>query len=335
MSETIRRDARAVFLPAFDTLDFQGVMLPFLDAGGYSVLIGETRSEYVARRMSDERLARESNEDFHAAIDNLRRGKRDLIVAVDQELGGIRRLEGLASALPTLLEALSLPADEIEASCFKTAQAAKALGVTMFLGPIADVVTGDNPWLEGRTLGRDKREVGRIVSAFIRGVQRAGIAAVTKHFPGFSDLAGDPAVVDVTMMSHLSEILENATPFREAIRAGTKAMMVGPAPIAALDSDNAACTSTKVIELLRGEFGFDGLIVSDDLDAPATMRTRSLVDTAVRSLDAGADLLLVAGGPHLPELCDGVVNAVRSGRLSSERLNQAADRVRHAASGAA
>ncbi|MDF0661689.1 MULTISPECIES: glycoside hydrolase family 3 protein [unclassified Rhizobium] len=332
MSETIQRDARAVFLPAFDTLDFHDIMVPFIDAGGCSVLIGESRSEYVARRMSGDRLARENKQAVTAAIDGLRRGQAGLIVAVDQELGGIRRLEGLAPPLPTLHEATRLPADEIEGSCYETARAAKELGVTMFLAPIADVVVGQNPWLEGRTLGTDRREVGRIVSAFIRGIQRAGITAVTKHFPGFIDLAGDPALVDVSMVSGLDEILENATPFREAIRAGTMAVMAGPAPVAALDPENAACTSAKVIELLRGEFGFTGLVISDDLDAPATMRAQSLVDTAVTALNAGVDLLLVAGGPHLPELCDSIVDAVQTGRLPADRLIEAANRVRHTAS---
>ncbi|MFS8146152.1 glycoside hydrolase family 3 N-terminal domain-containing protein [Rhizobium sp. BR 249] len=332
MSETIQRDARAVFLPAFDTLDFHDVMAPFIEAGGCSVLIGETRSEYVARRMSAERLATESKQAVIDAIDGLRRGQAGLIVAVDQELGGIRRLEGLTPPLPTLREAMQLPADEIEGSCFETARAAKELGITMFLAPIADVVVGKNPWLEGRTLGPDRREVGRIVSAFIRGIQRAGITAVTKHFPGFIDLASDPALVDVSMVRSLDEILENASPFREAVGAGTIAVMAGPAPVAAIDPKNAACTSAKVIELLRGEFGFGGLIVSDDLDAPATMRAQSLIDTAVAALNAGVDLLLVAGGPHLPELCDGVVDAVRQGRLPAERLTEAANRVRHAAS---
>ncbi|WP_280949544.1 glycoside hydrolase family 3 N-terminal domain-containing protein [Sinorhizobium alkalisoli] len=75
-------------------------------------------------------------------------------------------------------------------------------------------------------------------------------------------------------------------------------------------------------------FGFDGLIVSDDLDAPATMRRRTLLDTAIASLNAGADLLLVAGGPCLEELCDGIVEAVRGGELSADRLSAAANRVR-------
>ncbi|ACP23051.1 beta-hexosaminidase (plasmid) [Sinorhizobium fredii NGR234] len=325
---TIERDARAVFLPAFDSLDFHDVMEPFLRNGGCSILIGESRSEYVARRMSKERLLKESASLFLDTISRLKVVCPRLIVAVDEEMSGIRRLEGLAPPLPDLIEARSLSLVEVEGRCFENAKAARALGVTMYLAPIADIVDGQNPWLAGRTLGIDKEEVGRLVSAYISGVQRAGVIATTKHFPGFNHLDADPALTDVSLHTSREEILENAGPFHAAVRAGTKAIMVGPAPVTAIDPENAACTSEPIISMLRRDFGFDGLIVSDDLDAPATMRQRNLLDTAIASLNAGTDLLLVAGGHHLEELCDGVVEAVMGGDLAADRLAAAANRVR-------
>jgi len=325
---TIERDARAVFLPAFDTLDFHDIMEPFLRNGGCSILIGESRSEYVARRMSKERLLKETVSLFRETISRLKLANPRLIVAVDEEMSGIRRLEGLAPPLPSLEETRSLSLGEVERRCFENAKAARALGVTMYLAPIADVVDGQNPWLAGRTLGSDREEVSRLVSAYIIGVQRAGVIATTKHFPGYNHLEADPALVDVSLGTSRERILESAEPFRTAIKAGTRAIMVGPAPVIAFDAENAACTSEPVISMLRCDFGFDGLIVTDDLDAPATMRQRTLLDTAVASLNAGADLLLVAGGPHLEELSDGVVEAVKGGKLSPDRLASAADRVR-------
>lgn len=325
---TIERDARAVFLPAFDTLDFHDIMEPFLRNGGCSILIGESRSEYVARRMSKERLLKETASLFREQISRLKLANPRLIVAVDEEMSGIRRLEGLAPPLPSLEETRSLSLGEVERRCFENAKAARALGVTMYLAPIADVVDGQNPWLAGRTLGSDREEVSRLISAYIIGVQRAGVVATTKHFPGYNHLGADPALVDVSLGSSRERILESAEPFRAAIKAGTRAIMVGPAPVIAFDPENAACTSEPVTSMLRRDFGFDGLIVTDDLDAPATMRQRTLLDTAVASLNAGADLLLVAGGPHLEELSDGVVEAVKGGKLSPDRLASAADRVR-------
>ncbi|WP_246752805.1 glycoside hydrolase family 3 N-terminal domain-containing protein [Sinorhizobium sp. BG8] len=160
------------------------------------------------------------------------------------------------------------------------------------------------------------------------------MSAVTKHFPGFNHLDADPALVDVSLHTPLDRILKNALPFTAAIEAGTKAIMTGPAPVVALDAENAASTSPAVIGLLRERFGFGGLIVSDDLDAPATIRGKSLLQTATAALNAGADLLLVGGGPHLDALCEGVAAAVRAGDLSAERLSEAASRVRKIVGGA-
>jgi beta-N-acetylhexosaminidase len=328
MPYSLDQDARAVLLPAFDNLDFAEVMEPFLEMGGRSVLIGETRAEYLARAMSKERLAFETPSIFRASVEKLKARCPQLIVAVDQEMGGIQRLEGLAPSLPQLVDAKLLTDDALAEQCFRTAKAARELGVSMFLAPIADVVDGKNPWLDRRAMGTDAQQVARLVAAFVKGVQRAGITAVTKHFPGFNDLNADPALVDVSLHTARDHIMRNALPFTAAIEAGTKAIMTGPAPIIALDAHNAASTAAAVITLLREQFGFKGLIVSDDLDAPATMRGRSLLDTAIAAINAGADLLLVAGGPHLNTLCKGIVAAAQVGSISAERLSDAAARVR-------
>lgn len=327
------QDARAVLLPAFDTFDFFDVMVPFLEKGGCSVLIGETRAEYVSRAMSAERLAGETPDVFYAHIARLKAVVSHLIVAVDQELGGIQRLEGLVPPLPSLDEADALDDDALAERCRETASAARKLGISMFLAPIADVVDGQNAWLLARTMGSRPEIVARLVAAYIKGVQSAGITAVTKHFPGFNDIKNDPALVDVSVLTPRNHILRNALPFRSAIDAGTRAVMTGPAPIAAIDSENAASTSPAVMTMLRQDFGFKGLIVSDDLDAPATMRGRSLLETAVASVNAGADLLLVGGGPHLDILCEGIAAAARAGQIAPDRLAEAAARVRQNAAG--
>jgi len=253
---------------------------------------------------------------------------------VDQELGGIQRLDGLVPAFPSLDEAQGLADEALAERCRITAAAARNLGVSMFLAPIADIIEGQNPWLRARTMGGDPQSVARLVAAFVKGVQAAGVTAVTKHFPGFNDLAEDPALVDVALSSSLEHILHNALPFTAAINAGTRAIMTGPAPVAAIDTHNAASTSPAVMAMLRKDFGFKGLIVSDDLDARATLRGRSLLETAVASLNAGADLLLVGGGPHLDALCAGIARAAQMGGLARERLSDAAARVRQNAAGA-
>ena len=320
--------AHAVLFPAFDQWDVDEVMAPFLDKGGCTILVGESRQEYVRRRMTAERRRAETPDLFRSTLDRLKARTNGLIVAVDEELGGIRRLEGLVPDLPPLPEATTMPAEALEAACFDNASAARELGVTMYLAPIVDVVDGTNPWLNGRSLGRDPDVVARLGAAFVRGVQKAGIATATKHFPGFNHLPLDPALTDVVLETELTQLDAYSRTFAAMIAAGTKAVMAGPAAVRAIDPVNAACVSPAVISLLRQTFGFGGLVISDDLDAPATARGQSLVDTAVASLKAGVDLLLVGGGPHLRELSEGLVDAVADGRLPEHRLIDAAERVR-------
>ncbi len=107
--------------------------------------------------------------------------------------------------------------------------------------------------------------------------------------------------------------------------------MVGPTVVRSIDPTEPACTSPAIISLLRKEFGFSGLIVSDDLDAPATMRDRSLAETAIASLVAGAEKLLVAGSANLENLSSAIVDAVERGTLPATRLAEAADRIRRMA----
>lgn len=176
-------------------------------------------------------------------------------------------------------------------------------------------------------MGNHADTVARIGTAFVKGVQKAGIVAATKHFPGFNHLPLDPALTDIVLETDGAEVDARARTFAEMIAAGTRAVMVGPAAVRAIDPVNAACLSPAVIAMLRQKFGFGGLVISDDLDAPATARGMSLIDTAIASLNAGADLLLIGGG-HVLELSEGLADAVGSGKISAQRLLEAAERVR-------
>lgn len=324
----ILRNAHAVLLPAISDLAIEPQLGPFLRGGGQAILLGETREEYLARKMSPRRRAEESRDGIADSLRAIRDRYGHLVVAVDQELGGIKRLDGFVPDLPSVEEAARLDDQDIEDRAFACAAAAKAIGVTMLLAPVLDVVTGSNPWLKGRTLGTNQDEVGRIGAAYIRGVQRGGVVAVAKHFPGYSDLHGDPAVTDVALELDEATVWERATPFAKAIEAGVKAVMMGPARVRALDEHNGVSVSPTAIGVLKRKFKFSGVVVTDDIDAPATLRGGSLDDIAVRALAAGADLLLLAGGDHLSALCAKIAEAVRNGRLSAERLHEAASRIR-------
>jgi beta-N-acetylhexosaminidase len=254
-----------------------------------------------------------------------------VLIAVDQELGGIERLHRLVPAVASREQLHDLSAQDIEQRCYEMAKVARGLGVNLFLEPIVDVVTGANPWLHNRHLGADPVEVSRVSCAFIRGVQRAGIIATAKHFPGHYVTEQDPAIAEAMVPGPLELLDDNFEVFKEVIATGVKAVMPGPAVFPAIDPDHSASTSSRVIGLLRDTLGFGGLIISDDLDAVSILRGRSITDTAVASLAAGAHLLLVSSESGLDAIAEAIVAAVHEGVLDRRILLDAALRVRELA----
>lgn len=325
---TISTDAYAVLLPAIGDLMLTEPLARYLDEGGVALLIGETREEYLARRMSETRRATETADDLKALIAEVRRRAGRALIALDQEPAGIARLHALVPEFPDRAALHAMPTAEIEALSAKVAQAAREIGVSMFLSPVLDVVSGANPWLEGRHLGADPAEVARITSAYIRGVEGAGIISVAKHYPGHHDIDGDPAVDIATVTDDKAALERGLLPFRAAIEARVRAMMTGPALVPALDPEMPSSLSAKTIASLR-DLGFSGLVVSDDLDAIGTLRgQRDIPTAAIEALNAGADLLLLSADNHLPVIRDRIVAAVEQRTLSAARLAEAAARVR-------
>ncbi|MFJ5295853.1 glycoside hydrolase family 3 N-terminal domain-containing protein [Pseudomonas sp. NPDC088368] len=336
MSSDLVKAAYAVLLPAFGGLQLDDAVSRFLERGGVSILLGETREEYLARAMSAERQATETAEHFHAIAQRAKQlADAPVLIAVDQELAGIQRLHRLVPALPTASQLGGLSADDIEQRAFETAKAARSLGVNLFLAPIVDVVTGANPWLEGRTLGTDPDEVARIARAFVAGVQRAGVIATAKHFPGHHITESDPAIAEAHVPGSLEVLQEGIDVFKTLIAANVQAIMPGPAVVTAIDPNQSASTSPAVISMLRDALGFSGLIISDDLDAVSISRGNSVAAAAVASLAAGAHLLLLSSEAGLDEVVRTIVAAVETGELHADVLLAAAQKVRDTANAVA
>ncbi len=330
-SEQVLRDAHAVFLPAIDDASIPGHISDHLAAGGTSVLLGESREEYVAREMSAERRLAETGEWFAEIASEIRdRAGGKALVAIDQELGGIQRLHDVATALPSPAEAVSADQWSIKTAATGLAEECFALGVNVVLSPIVDVVTGPNPWLEARTVSSDVSTVSRVATAFVHGLQSSGrVAATAKHFPGHPVVALDPALHETSRVEATrSELEPSLDVFRDVIDAGVRVIMTGPTLVPAFDTDCASSRSSATVDFLRTDLGFGGVILSDNLDAPGILRGSSLDQAAIEALVAGIDWLLVAGTPNLPHLVAAVTKAVTMERLSSARLHVAAQAVR-------
>lgn len=210
---------------------------------------------------------------------------------------------------------------------------ARKLGVNIFLSPVADVLVGPNPWLEGRTLGDDIDEVTRIVRAFVKGIQEGGVAATVKHFPGHPICALDPAIDEGEVPHSLTELLAFSGPFRAGIDAGADIVMMGPAIFKATTPPTAASHSSELIGLLKDEFGFGGVVLTDDLDWKATIRDMTIEQSAIKAIAAGADWMLVSanGVPHIRSMVAAIERAVESGRVPPNRIAASASKLRRLA----
>jgi beta-N-acetylhexosaminidase len=332
----VSQDARAVLLPISHSLTVEPWLQDFLCAGGRSVLMASSPEEYAARRISDARKAAESAEtirSFTTAVTAVSPGP--VLAAVDAEPAGVQRLEHLLPPLPGRQSISKMPEEALEQAFTGYARAARDLGVTLFLGPVVDHITGKNPWLHDRTLPGGLDEIGRIAVLYTDAVQAAGIIATAKHFPGHSDLAAHPAPEDVTLRLAREHVERNLEPFRRLIDAGVGAVMVGPVTVEAIDPENPAASSRRLVDLLRRNLGFEGLIVSDDLDLVSTMKGRSLGEVAVSSIAAGVELLLIPGGSAVAEITEALTSAAGNERISAAALARAAGKVRALADGSA
>lgn len=331
MNDEILRDAYAVLFPAIDALILDEEVLEFFRRGTLSILLGETREEYKARRMSDERIGKETENAFTAFAEQARLITRNVIIGIDQEPAGIQRLHNLVPVFPDAETLHSMKDEEIVQAGETVGRCARRLGINLFLAPIVDVVRGPNPWLAGRNLGSDPEEVARISSCIIRGVQRTGIGATAKHFPGHHITEDDPAVSPAFVPGTVKDLQKGLIPFQAAIEQGVKAVMLGPAVVPALDLVNPSSVSRKTVDMLRDDLGFKGLIMSDGLEAKSITRDNSLGKAAVDAVRAGVDLLLLSAGPDASKAVTAIADAVNNGSLSRERLAQAAGRVRNLA----
>ncbi|QIG45394.1 glycoside hydrolase [Nocardioides anomalus] len=258
----------------------------------------------------------------------------DAVVAVDEEGGDVTRLHGQDGS--PVLGALALghvdDLDLTRAAGRAVGAELAALGITLDLGPVADVNSNpDNPVIGTRSFGSDPALVARHVAAWTTGLQSAGVAACAKHFPGHGDTAVDSHLALPVVEADLDTLAaRELVPFEAAVAAGVAAVMTSHVVVPALDPDRPATLSPVVLGLLRDRLGFRGVVVSDALDMAGASGGRGIPEAAVLSLAAGADLLCLGADKDVAlvrEVQAAVVTAVRDGRLPEERLVEAAQAI--------
>ena len=259
----------------------------------------------------------------------------DPVIAIDEEGGDVTRV-AYADGSPYPGNAALGAVDDtaLTRSVYQAIGAdLAAFGINFDLAPCADVLgAADSPAVGTRSFGADTGLVSRHTAAAVAGLQSAGVAACTKHFPGHGRTGTDTHEAIATIEGGLADLrLVDLPPFEAAIRAGTLAIMPSHLRVPELTGDLPATVSGAALTgLLRGELGFAGVIVSDALEMRAIRDMFGIPRAAVLAVAAGTDLLCLGrDGSEDDYLAvrEALVAAVRDGTLDGARLEEAADRV--------
>jgi beta-N-acetylhexosaminidase len=267
----------------------------------------------------------------YEAADLLNRLQKDsklpLLFAADFERGVSMRLMGTTVFPHAMAFGGDGKADDAETFGRISAEEARSIGIHWNFFPDADVNSNPtNPIINTRSFGEDPKQVGELVTAYIKGAHEGGMLTTVKHFPGHGDTATDShlGVASVNVdRAHLESI--ELPPFRQAIAAGVDSVMVAHVTVPALDSDpNHVATISPVIvsDLLEQQLGFKGIVVTDALDMAALTHlfASNIGRAAVEAFKAGNDLLLIPA--DFPASYNAMVQAVQSGEISRERLDR-------------
>lgn len=261
-----------------------------------------------------------------------------LLIAVDQEGGKVQRLKsiyGFYGNFPKASDIKNMNESQIESTYMKMSKELKSVGINYNLAPVVDLdINMQNNVIHGlgRSFGKDPSEVARYASVFLNAMHHYGVLTSLKHFPGHGSSVGDThkGYVDVTKLWNKIEL----EPYK-LLRNEADTVMVAHVFNKNLDENYPATLSQKTVNgLLRKELGFEGVVITDDLQMHAISRKFGLRSTLKLAINAGDDILIFGNqldpGQVVSNktLIDTVVDLVRSGEIKQERIDQAYNRVK-------
>ena len=210
-----------------------------------------------------------------------------------------------------------------------TAREARAVGIQWSNTPVADVNSNPhNPIINTRSFGEDPAQVAAMVEAYVRGAQEEGLIATLKHFPGHGDTEEDTHMKLPSLPFDRARLdAMEFVPFKAGIKAGAKAVMTAHIALPNIDPEKRPSTLSPIVinELLRGHLGFSGLVVTDGMTMQGVTDHFSPAEAAIRAIEAGVDVILVPA--DLAQAYNGLLGAVKSGRISKARLDESVRRV--------
>lgn len=265
--------------------------------------------------------------DFTSELQSLGLPDYPLIICIDEEGGAISRLPG--ENFPAAADMAMRSEGEVYNIGQAMGEKLISYGINTNLAPVLDVnVDPRNTVIGNRSFGSDPKMVSNYGVAFYQGLANSGVMAVGKHYPGHGTTLVDSHIALPVLDKSIEELyLFELIPFIKAVEAGIPIIMTAHLVVSGLD-DTPATMSIKLIEILRNKIGFDGVIISDDLEMGALTENYSWEEIVVGTFSAGVDLLLISHSPGLQtEAVDFLEDAYKQGIISDERIDSSLRRV--------
>ena len=255
-------------------------------------------------------------------------GLTPLFLGIDQEGGAVARMENQLIKVPPAEELGNAPIEQAASLAKQSGAELKDLGFNINFAPVADLGL-----TYGRSYSTNPDEVVRYAGAVGKAYDEAGLWYSYKHFPGIGktdvDLHADTSIVPVSKEMLLSEDTKVFVDLIKQSKPNTYTIMVSHAMYPQIDPDHPASLSKAIItDWLRKDMGYNGVVVTDDMDMGALAKHYTFGDMAVQSILAGSDILLVCHEyEHMQAAYNGLMKAVKDGRISKERLDESVKRI--------
>ncbi|MEU5935923.1 glycoside hydrolase family 3 N-terminal domain-containing protein [Micromonospora sp. NPDC047187] len=286
-----------------------------------------TKGNQETTNVDNPKQVHELTAGLRTAAGRLAAGSAPLLIGTDQEYGVVTRVTDGVTVLPSALAAGAAGDPKLTEAAWRAAGAElAAMGINIDFAPVADVLATRSTVIGSRSYGADPKQAAAQVGGAVRGLQAVGVAATLKHFPGHGHSADD-SHQDLPVLTQSAAALQSGAwpPFTAGMDAGAMAVMSGHLDARAIDPGTPATFSHKLLtDVLRGQLGFQGVVITDGMNMPPAMRWAP-GEAAVRALNAGNDLILMT--PNVGQAYDGLLAALRGGSLTRTRLVEAVTRV--------
>ncbi|WP_313341783.1 glycoside hydrolase family 3 N-terminal domain-containing protein [Sedimentibacter sp.] len=274
-----------------------------------------------------------ADKDKEEVIDNIdycqNNNNVPMIIAVDEEGGTVVRV----SSNPLLSdERFKSPQelytiggfDEIRKDTIKKSNLLAELGINLNLAPVADVSINETDFIYKRSFGKEAEETAKYIKTVVEAMKKQGISSSLKHFPGYGNNPDTHTGSAVDTRPYQQFISNDFIPFKAGIESGAESVLVSHNIVEAIDSELPASLSKKVIDILRYDMEFTGIITTDDLSMGAVSELQTEFSPEVMAVSAGNDMLIVT---DFEKSFQSLLNAVNLGEISIDRINESVLRI--------